>query len=80
MNRLGLVFDSRYLHHTIAIPSLENPERLRSLYLQLQQEKYTKSTFHIPPRNATSAEIHMVHSSFYVEQLREHAVKSDPFS
>ncbi len=80
MNRLGLVFDSRFLHHAIATPSLENPDRLRSLYLHLQQEKYNKSTYHILPREATSAEISMVHSSFYVEQLREHAVKSDPFS
>ncbi|MFH2122451.1 MAG: histone deacetylase [Pseudomonadota bacterium] len=80
MNRLGLVFDSRYLHHAITNPSLENPDRLRSLYLHLQQEKYNKNTRHIPPREATSAEISMVHSLFYVEQLREHAVKSDPFS
>jgi len=80
MSRLGLVFDSRYLHHTIATPSLENPDRLRSLYLHLQQEKYNKNTCHISPREATSTEISMVHSLFYVEQLREHAVKSDPFS
>lgn len=80
MNRLGLVFDSRYLHHTITSPSLENPDRVRSLYLQLQQEKYNTTTCRIPPREASSAEISMVHSSFYVEQLREHAVKSDPFS
>jgi acetoin utilization deacetylase AcuC-like enzyme len=80
MNRLGLVFGSRYLHHAITSPSLENPDRLRSLYLHLQQEKYNKHTRHISPREATSAEIGMVHSSFYVEQLREHAVKADPFS
>ncbi|MBU0663303.1 MAG: histone deacetylase [Proteobacteria bacterium] len=80
MNRLGLVFDSRYLHHAISNPSPENPDRLRSLYLHLQQEKYNKNTRHISPREVTSAEICMVHSSFYVEQLREHAVKADPFS
>lgn len=80
MNRLGLVFDNRYLHHTITAPSLENPDRVRSLYMQLQHRKYIRPIIHIPPREASSAEISMVHSSFYVDQLREHAVKDDPFS
>jgi acetoin utilization deacetylase AcuC-like enzyme len=80
MNRLGLVFDNRYLRHAISTPSLENPDRVRSLYLRLQQEKYCGSVVHISPREASQAEICMVHSSFYVEQLREHVVKSDPFS
>jgi acetoin utilization deacetylase AcuC-like enzyme len=80
MNRLGLVFDNRYLHHKIPMQSLENPDRVRNLYLQLQQKKYSKATVQISPREANSAEISMVHSAFYVEQLREHAVKNDPFS
>jgi acetoin utilization deacetylase AcuC-like enzyme len=80
MNKLGLVFDNKYLPHAISLPSLENPDRLRGLYLCLQQEKYNKSTVRVVPREATSAEISMVHSSFYMEQLREHAVKSDPYS
>ncbi len=80
MNRLGLVFDHRFLHHAIAGPSLENPERIRCLYLHLQQQKDRQAISHVSPREATSAEINMVHSSFYVEQLREHAVKADPYS
>jgi acetoin utilization deacetylase AcuC-like enzyme len=80
MNKLGLVFDNRYLHHMITAQSLENPDRVRSLYMQLQQRKYIQPIIHIPPREASSAEISMVHSPFYVEQLREHAVKDDPFS
>lgn len=79
-NRLGLVFDNRYLRHAITQPSLENPDRVRGLYLRLHQEKYCGAIAHIPPREAGHADICMVHSSFYVEQLREHAVKSDPFS
>ncbi len=79
MNKLGLVFDNRYLHHSISSPSPENPDRVRSLYLHLQQYS-NASISHIPPREATCAEISMLHSPFYIEQLREHAVKSDPFS
>jgi len=79
-NKLGLVFDNRYLRHAISMPSLENPDRVRSLYLRLQQEKYHDAIVRVQPREVDNADICMVHSSFYVEQLREHAVKSDPFS
>ncbi len=79
-NKLGLVFDNRYLRHAITMPSLENPDRVRSLYLRLQQEKYHDAIVRVQPREVDNADICMVHSSFYVEQLREHAVKSDPFS
>ncbi len=79
MNKLGLVFDNRYLHHSISTPSPENPDRVRSLYQHLQQNDNT-SISHIRPREATRDEICLAHSPFYVEQLREHAVKSDPFS
>ena len=79
MSKLGLVFDNRYLHHSISTSSSENPDRVRSLYLHLQQNINT-SIVQIQPREATSEEINMLHSPFYMEQLREHAVKSDPFS
>ncbi len=79
MSKLGLVFDNRYLHHSISRPSSENPDRVRSLYLRLQQNG-NKSFQRIQPREASSDEISMAHSPFYVEQLREHAVKPDPYS
>lgn len=80
MNRLGLVFDDRYLRHAIGLPSLENPDRIRGLYLRLLQKEYHGSIVQVPPREASQAEIEMVHSSFYVGQLGEHVVKSAPFS
>ncbi|MBU1139071.1 MAG: histone deacetylase [Proteobacteria bacterium] len=78
-SQLGLVFDNRYLHHSIPTPSSENPERVRSLYRHLQQQNNT-SLRHIAPREALNSEICMAHSPFYVKQLREHAVKADPYS
>lgn len=80
MNRLGIVFDNRCLRHKIALASPENPDRVRNLYLLLQQQKYINSATHVPAREASDEDIRRVHSSFYVDQLREHAVKSDPFS
>lgn len=80
MNKLGLVFDNRYLHHSIPSPSPENPDRLRSLYMQLQQKLTGDCFSHIQPREAIDAEITTAHSPFYMEQLREHAIKEDPYS
>lgn len=80
MNKLGLVFDNRYLHHSISTPSPENPNRVRSLYLHLQQQKDSNSLCHIQAREATNDEIAMTHSSFYMEQLREYAAKDDHYS
>ncbi|MBU1417563.1 MAG: histone deacetylase [Proteobacteria bacterium] len=80
MNKLGLVFDNRYLYHSISTPSPENPDRVCNLYRHLQQQENNRSLFHIQTREATDEEIAMAHSSFYMEQLREHAVKDDPYS
>ncbi len=80
MNKLGLVFDNRYLHHSISNPTPENPDRLRSLYIKLQQKLTDDCFSHIQPREATNAEITVAHSPFYMEQLREHAIKADPYS
>jgi acetoin utilization deacetylase AcuC-like enzyme len=80
MNNLGLVFDNRYLHHSIPFPSPENPDRVRSLYMHLQQKLFSDCFTHVQPREATDAEITTAHSTFYLEQLREHCVKEDPFS
>jgi acetoin utilization deacetylase AcuC-like enzyme len=80
MNNIGLVFDNRYLHHSIPLHSPENPDRVRSLYRHLQQKLLSECFTHVPPREASDAEISTSHSPFYLEQLREHSVKEDPFS
>lgn len=76
----GLIFDNRYFHHRISEASLENPERLQNLYRLLNSAEYRGKFIHIPPRMATTEEIESLHSSFYINQLREHALRSDPFS
>ncbi len=80
MNKLGLVFDNRYLHHSISKPSSENPNRIRNLYMRLQQKLTGDSFQHIQPREASNAEITTAHSPFYLDQLREHAIKDNPYS
>ncbi len=48
--------------------------------MHLQQKLINDCFVHVSPREASDAEIQAAHSSFYMEQLREHAVKTDPYS
>jgi len=78
-NRLGLLFDERYLRHRTVRRSLENPERLRTLN-EVVQERYAGKYAVYSPREASMAEVEAVHSRFYLEQLREHAAHPNPYS
>jgi len=78
--RTGIVFDQRYLHHCIPRQSLENPARLQSLYLTLSLAGYTDQCRVVPARHARMEDVLAVHSSFYLDQIREHAVTPNPYS
>jgi len=79
MNNLGVLLDNRYFDHRIEMPSPENPTRLQSLYPSIRQ-KYNGSLSIVGPREAKAEDITPVHSDFYLSQIREHALKNDPFS
>lgn len=76
----GLLFDHRYFDHAILSPSLENAGRVRGLYRVLESGGYAGRLRTFRPREATCGEIEAVHSSFYLEQLREHATQANPYS
>ena len=76
----GLVFDQRYFYHRIEQSSPENPRRLQNLYQVLNGPDYKGKFIHIPPRMARSDDIEAVHSTFYINQLREHALSENPYS
>ncbi len=80
MHRTGLVFDPRCLYHAIEQPSPENPDRLRALYRILQEPRYRERTIAVAAREAGVPLVEKVHSSFYLDQLRDHAVRGDPFA
>jgi len=77
--KVGLVIDDRYLNHVISRPSPENPERIRNL-ATVVREKYAGSCLIYPARIAETSDIEAVHSSFYLQQLREHVLRVDPYS
>ena len=79
MNNTGILFDTRYFDHRINRPSPENPERLRGLFSEIRN-RYNGSLEMIPPREATIEDVEKVHSQFYLNQIRQHAIADDPFS
>jgi acetoin utilization deacetylase AcuC-like enzyme len=76
----GILFDRRYYEHSIPQVSLENAGRVRSLYHTLEGAEYGGQLRTFRPREATAADIEAVHSTFYLEQLREHVNVADPYS
>lgn len=78
-NNVGLVVDDRYLDHSIPQPSPENPGRLRNM-AGVVREKYASTCRFFPPREAQAEDIERVHSRFYLDQLKEHSLRLDPFS
>lgn len=79
MNKLGILLDDRYFDHKIEETSLENPNRLRGLFPAVRK-KYNGNFYAMKPHEADSEEIEHVHSNFYLSQVREHALKNNPFS
>lgn len=78
--RIGLVRDSAYFDHKVEPSSKECPERVRRLYLDIEQDPDLGKFIDCPPRSATDGEICRVHSEHYLRQILEHAVSSDPYS
>ncbi|MBU1568003.1 MAG: histone deacetylase [Proteobacteria bacterium] len=77
--RVGLVVDDRLLKHAIPRHSPENPARIRNLSATVR-ERYRNDCIFYQARTATVADIEAVHSRFYLEQLREHQIRSNPYS
>jgi acetoin utilization deacetylase AcuC-like enzyme len=77
-NKFGLLLDNRYFNHVIERHSAENPERIRHLYATVREE-YQDRICSFAPRAASIEDIQAVHSSFYLQQIREYSVHSDPY-
>ncbi len=78
-SKVGFLVDDRYLDHAISRRSPENPQRIRGL-AKLVRERYAARCLACQARIADPAAIEAVHSSFYLQQLREHILRPDPYS
>lgn len=79
-HRIGLVRDVALFDHRVEPPSKECPERIRRLYLDIEQDSQLGSFIDYAPRTATDEEICRVHSSHYLRQILDHAVNPNPYS
>ena len=69
----GIVKDWRYLDHDMGPAHPESPGRLRAIYGMLEKDGALSRYPVIEPRPATDAEIELIHTRAYLEQIRRTA-------
>ena len=78
--RIGIVRDIAFFDHRIEPPSKECPERVRRLYLDIEQDPELGKFTCYSPRLVSDEAIYRVHSEHYLRQVLEHSVNPDPYS
>lgn len=78
--RVGIVQDTSYFGHQVESASKECPERVRRLYLDIEQEPAFKDLIRVSARLASEEQLRRVHSDLYLKQILEHAVRPNPYS
>lgn len=77
---IGVVSDSRYFDHRIGQKTKECPERLHSIYREIEKPSYSKYLRKFSPRVITEEELLSVHSQFYIDQINHYCVYEDPYA
>ncbi len=72
MNEVGYVYDPLYLEHR-SLGHPESPERLEAIMERLISSGLLEALVSVPPKDATSAHLEMVHSWELVAQIRAKA-------
>jgi acetoin utilization deacetylase AcuC-like enzyme len=76
MNRTGVIKDRRYLGHVMDPGHPESPDRLREIYLMLEEEEMRgRPLGKVKPRLATREEIERVHTPEYIDLIASTADK-----
>ena len=68
--KTGIVKDWRYMEHNMGAFHVENPKRIEAIY-QMVEKEISFPYLEIEPRLALEEEIEMVHSSSYLNVIRE---------
>ena len=77
---IGIIQDPCFFEHRLEIATKECPERIRRLYVDIEQDSELSQLVRYPLRAVTDTEICRVHSELYLRQILDHAVKLDPYS
>ena len=78
--KVGIIQDRCFFEHRVPTQSKECPDRVRQLYQDIELDSAFNRLIRIPVRAAEEEQIRRVHSDFYIKQVLEHALKSDPYS
>lgn len=76
MNRTGVVKDRRYLDHVMDPGHPESPDRLREIYVGIEEEEMKgRGLSKVKPRPVTREELETVHSPAYIDLIASTAGK-----
>ena len=76
----GIVLDNRLLRHATERQTPETPERLRTLYRELDTERQRRRFHRIAAVPADPDSVLAVHSQFYLDQIASYAAADAPFA
>ncbi len=68
--KTGIVKDWRYMEHDMGAFHVENPRRIEAIYRMVEKD-ISFPYAEIEPRPAEEKEIQMVHTSSYIETIKE---------
>ena len=78
--KIGIIQDPCFFEHRLETVTKECPERVRRLYLDIEQEPELSQLVCYPLRAVSDEEICRVHSELYLRQILDHAVNPNPYS
>ncbi|MGD2295670.1 MAG: histone deacetylase [Candidatus Aminicenantes bacterium] len=73
--KTGIVKDDRYMEHNMGAFHVENPKRLEVIYDMIDKE-ISFPLENIPPRQAEDKEVLWIHTSSYLERIKDTAGKN----
>ena len=80
MSNVGITVDERMYDHKISKEVYETPERLRHLYLHLDEFEYYNELIKFPCKLINNKDLLKVHSQFYIDLATKACVKDNPYS
>jgi acetoin utilization deacetylase AcuC-like enzyme len=77
MSRLSIIQDTKFQDHRTPDSHPESPQRLAAIDRALKKSPLSEHVTRLEPREATEADLTVVHSSNYIEQLKEKADRAE---
>lgn len=80
MNKIGIIEDVQLFDHKINERVHETPDRLKQIYFDLKKLPFADKLIKYSCREINSKELLSVHSQFFIDQVKNACVNSNPYS